>query len=153
MVALVIEAHIDSIGDGRPYNEILSESLRLNYDIDVKLPNRDSQKILNVYLNPEQQKTEDSTTDDSTDNEQSMDSIPAPTPCPSPLKPKDVRPKRQMTPEQTTSSKTQKQPRQETIQPTYGFRVFRSKKDPEKLPNIITADWTIDQILKDQNLD
>ena len=85
MVAFLIEAHIASIGDGRPYNEILSESLRLNYDTDVKLPNRDSQKILNVYLNPGQQKTEDSTTDDSTDNEQSMDSIPAPTPCPSPL--------------------------------------------------------------------
>ena len=82
MVALVIEAHIASIGDGRPYNEILSESLRLNYDIDVKLPNRDSQKILNVYLNPGQQKTENSTTDDSSDNEQSMESIPAPTPCP-----------------------------------------------------------------------
>ena len=147
MVALVIEAHIASIGDGRPYNEILSESLRLNYDIDVKLPNRDSQKILNVYLNPGQQKT-DSTTDDSSDNEQSMDSIPAPTPCPSPLKPKDVRPKRQRTPEQTTSSKTQKQPRQETIKPAYGFRVFRSEKDPEKLPTTITADWTIDQITK-----
>ena len=48
--------------------------------------------------------------------------------------------------EQTTSSKTQKQPRQETIKPAYGFRVFRSEKDPEKLPTTITADWTIDQI-------
>ena len=52
MIATVIEAHIASIGDKRPYNEILSESLKLNYDIDVKLPNRDSQKILDVYLNP-----------------------------------------------------------------------------------------------------
>ena len=147
MVALVIEAHIASIGDKRPYNEILSESLKLNYDIDVKLTNRDSQKILNIYLNPEQQKTEDSNTDDSSDNESSMDSISAPTPCPSPLKLKDVRPKRQRTPEQTTS-KTQKQPRQETIQPAYEFRVFRSEKDHEKLPTIITADWTRDQITK-----
>ena len=146
-MALVIEAHIASIGDKRPYNEILSESLKLNYDIDVKLPNRDSQKVLNIYLNPEQQKTEDSNTDDSSDNESSMDSIPVPTPCPSPLKPKDVRPKRQRTPEHTTS-KTQKQPRQENIKPAYEFRVFRSEKDPEKLPTIITADWTRDQITK-----
>ena len=147
IVALVIEAHIASIGDKRLYNEILSESLKLNYDIDVKLPNRDFQKILNIYLNPEQQKSEHSNTDDSSDNESSMDSIPVPTPCPSPLKPKDVRPKRQRTPEQTTS-KTQKQPRQENIKPAYEFRVFRSEKDPEKLPTIITADWTRDQITK-----
>ena len=147
MVALVIDAHIASIGDKRPYKEILSESLKLNYDIDVKLPNRDSQKILNIYLNPEQQKTEDSTTDDSTDNEPSMDSIPAPTPCSSPLNPKDMRPKRQRTPEQTTF-KTQKQPRQETIQPAYEFKVFCSEKYHEKLPTIIKADWTRDQITK-----
>ena len=68
MVAIVIEAHIAMIGDKRPYTEILLESLKLNYDIDVKLPNRNSQKIIDIYLNPGQQKTEDSTTDDSSDD-------------------------------------------------------------------------------------
>ena len=44
LVFLILEAHAVSLGDGRPYNEILKESLKLN-DIDVKIPNKDSKKI------------------------------------------------------------------------------------------------------------
>ena len=48
-----MEAHIASIGDGRPYNLILQESLKAN-NLDVIIPNRDSQKIMDIYLNPKQ---------------------------------------------------------------------------------------------------
>ena len=147
MLAIVIEAHIASIGDKRPYNEILSECLKLNYDIDVKLPNRDSQKILDVYLNPRQQKDDNSTDDSSYNDESSIDSIPASTTCPSPSKTKDVRPKRQRTPEQTTS-KTQKQPGHETSKPAYEFKVFHSEKNHEKILTKIPADWNRDEIIK-----
>ena len=45
-----MEAHIASIGDGRPYNVILQESLKAN-NLDAIIPNRDSQKIMDIYLN------------------------------------------------------------------------------------------------------
>ena len=41
-VFLILEAHISSIGDGRPYNVILQESLKAN-NLDVIIPNKDSQ--------------------------------------------------------------------------------------------------------------
>ena len=62
LVALIIEAHIAAITTDKPYNDILSESLRLNYDLDVKFPDRDSQKILDMYLTPNQPPTTTSTT-------------------------------------------------------------------------------------------
>ena len=39
--------------DGRPYNVILQESLKANNIVAV-IPNRDSQKIMDIYLNPKQ---------------------------------------------------------------------------------------------------
>ena len=52
-VFLILEAHIASFGDGRPYNVILQESIQAN-NIDAVIPNRDSQKIMDIYLNPKQ---------------------------------------------------------------------------------------------------
>ena len=52
-VFIILEVHIASIGDGRPYNVVLKESLKAN-NIDVIIPNRDSQKIMDIYLNPKQ---------------------------------------------------------------------------------------------------
>ena len=42
-VLLILEAHIASIGDGRPYNVILQESLKAN-NIDAVIPNMDNSK-------------------------------------------------------------------------------------------------------------
>ena len=52
-VILILEAHIASIGDGRLYKVILQESLKA-INLDVIIPNRDSQKIMDIYLNPKQ---------------------------------------------------------------------------------------------------
>ena len=52
-VILILEAHIASIGDGTPYNVILQESFNAN-NLDVIIPNRDAQKIMDIYLNPKQ---------------------------------------------------------------------------------------------------
>ena len=57
LVALIVEAHVTALTGDRPYNEILQESLKLNYDLDVKLPNRDSQKILDMYLTDNKQQS------------------------------------------------------------------------------------------------
>ena len=52
-VILILEAHKASIGDWRPYNVILQESLKAN-NIDAVIPNRDSQKIMDIYSNLKQ---------------------------------------------------------------------------------------------------
>ena len=73
LVALIIEAHIAAITNDKPYNEILSESLRLNYDLDVKFPDRDSQKILDIYLQPTSQRPHDKTPNPTDHSESEMD--------------------------------------------------------------------------------
>ena len=80
-VNLILEAHIATIGDGRPYNVILQESLRAN-NIDVTIPNRDSQKIMDIYLNPKQKQKDhapdeflyksSSSSDDESSNEEEL---------------------------------------------------------------------------------
>ena len=78
-VIFILEAHIASIGDGRPYNVILQESLKAN-NIDAVIPNRDSQKIMDIYLNPKQRQKDhvpeeflyesNSSSDESSDEEE-----------------------------------------------------------------------------------
>lgn len=49
MTALILEAHIASL-TGLSYGKILSDSLKRNFDIDTKFPDRDSQKIFNLHF-------------------------------------------------------------------------------------------------------
>ena len=56
-IILILEAHIASIGDGRPYNVMLQESLKANNIVAV-IPNRDSQKIMDIYSNPKQKQND-----------------------------------------------------------------------------------------------
>lgn len=54
LTALILEAHIASLtGQGR-FGDLLSESLHLNYKIDAKFPDRDSQRVFNLYWSPHQ---------------------------------------------------------------------------------------------------
>lgn len=49
MTALILEAHIASLTEPKSYSQILSDSLKLNFDIDAKFPDRNSRKIFNLY--------------------------------------------------------------------------------------------------------
>ena len=155
IVALVIEAHVTAICDKRPYNEILSESLRLNFDIDVKIPHRESQKILDIYINPDKPSVDstDSTEQDSDDMDTAT-SHPAPTPCPSPSKTGAKKKRRktspQEVPQQSKVIRHDRDPRLQKTQPPcpYSFRLFRSTKDTSKIPFTITPDWTRNELLK-----
>jgi hypothetical protein len=49
MTALILEAHVASLS-GQSYGKILSESLKRNFDIDAKFPDRDSQRIFNFHF-------------------------------------------------------------------------------------------------------
>jgi hypothetical protein len=64
LTALIIEAHIASLTDGKSYGRILSQSLKDNFDIDAKFPDRDSQKIFNIYVNRTDDENEDKMDDD-----------------------------------------------------------------------------------------
>ena len=52
IAALVIEAHIACLKPGSNFSNTLSESLKLNFNIDTKFPDRDSNQIFNVFFNP-----------------------------------------------------------------------------------------------------
>ena len=52
LTALILEAHMTSIHSKRPYNELLSENLKLNYGIDAKFSDRDSQELFGMYYDP-----------------------------------------------------------------------------------------------------
>ena len=149
LVAIVLEAHIAAIGDHRPYSDILSESLRLNYDIDVRLPQRDSQKILDLYMKPTQD------LNDSDDNDK-MDetTIPPPTHHCSPTKTgtKPRAERRKLSPDKSPQkSKQQKQePKPQRQQPkktpTYKVSFFRSDQDPTRLPDTLTDEYIIHEL-------
>ena len=51
LTALILEAHIESLADKQKYSDILSKSLKLNYNIDAKFPDRDYAAIFNMYIN------------------------------------------------------------------------------------------------------
>lgn len=50
LTAIIIEAHIASLTERGRYSEILSKSLKDNFDIDAKFPDRDSQAIFRTYI-------------------------------------------------------------------------------------------------------
>ncbi|KAF2350212.1 hypothetical protein FHG87_019027 [Trinorchestia longiramus] len=51
LTALVIKVHIASLAKTESYGSILSESLKRNFDIDTSFPDRDFQKIFNLFIN------------------------------------------------------------------------------------------------------
>lgn len=64
LTALIIEAHIASLSGNGKYNQILEKSLKENFDIDTKFPDRDSQTIFRTYINKNTDTNEDETDDD-----------------------------------------------------------------------------------------
>ncbi|KAF2346266.1 hypothetical protein FHG87_022978 [Trinorchestia longiramus] len=52
LAALVIEAHIASLAKIESCRTILSKSLKRNFNIDTSFPDRDSQKIFKLFINP-----------------------------------------------------------------------------------------------------
>lgn len=71
LTALILEAHIASL-TGLSYGQTLSDSLKRNFDIDAKFPDRDSQKIFNLHFkNPVADMMDDSSMDFDIDDESS----------------------------------------------------------------------------------
>ncbi|KAF2366528.1 hypothetical protein FHG87_002709 [Trinorchestia longiramus] len=52
LAAPVIEAHIASLAKTESYGSILLKSLKRNFNRDTSFPDRDSQKIFKLFINP-----------------------------------------------------------------------------------------------------
>ena len=77
LIALILEAHIATLTGKKRFGDTLSESLKLNYNIDTKFPDRDSQEILNIYFDKSTNTTErpmETDQQQSTDNEDGQSS-------------------------------------------------------------------------------
>ena len=180
LVVLIIEAHVASLTGSRPYGEILSASLRLNYDLDVKLPDRDSQNILDLYLKPPAPSptsppaattpppiatvarapalpltpivTHRDTTDADVDTDPEYEiTIPQ---LEQAVKPKQKHQKKRHRPtpspnEQTDTETTKRQDTRKTKSSTtdsqISVRVFRSRNDPESIPDKPEGPWFFEQ--------
>ena len=138
LTALILEAHIASL-TGRPFGQTLSDSLKLNYDIDAKFPDRDSQAIFNMYIGD---KTATATTDpieilpptsDSSDTES------------------DVTAEDAMETETTQQKRKASESPQQTRQPTttgVDIRLFRNESDKTPIPKTLTNQYVIDELDK-----
>ncbi|KAF2343519.1 hypothetical protein FHG87_025725, partial [Trinorchestia longiramus] len=49
LTALIMEAHIAALGKTKKFGDILTQSLKLNFNIDTTFPDRDSTAIFNFY--------------------------------------------------------------------------------------------------------
>ena len=78
MTALILEAHIAALSGRRKFGDLLSESMKLNFNIDVRFPDRNSQEIFNLYRNRSPHDITDS--DISIDNNEPDQNIPPPAP-------------------------------------------------------------------------
>lgn len=52
IVALILEAHIACLSGKGSYSKTLADSLKLNFNIDLKFPDRNSSDILNLLIKP-----------------------------------------------------------------------------------------------------
>ena len=163
IVLLVIEAHVAAMTGDRPYNEIIADSFRRNYDIDVNLPNRDSQKILDMYLTTNRETRHDVTMeqdshDDLPDLEDEQRPISTPTPAPSPTKKTaqidtSTKPKRKITPDNTQDTKQRKiqLPTRRDLTETYQVKVIRSDRDESPLPSTFDTHWFMKQVQRQRH--
>jgi len=172
MVALILEAHIASLGGAGKFNHLLQDSLKLNFNIDAKFPDRDSQKIFNIYMgNQCSSESEDSDSDteitsSSEDDEEEMEedelpdipSLPtSPQPGPSrgttpppPIKKRgreeeDDKKKEEKKPRSEQQETPSTEPAPEPKRPLRAkFTFVRSARDmPVPPPHQLTSDWII----------
>ena len=73
MTALILEAHISSIADSQKFSEYLSESIKLNYGVDVKFPERNSRGVFRMLSNMDQQSDDTHTSETASVAEEQME--------------------------------------------------------------------------------
>lgn len=144
LTALILEAHIASLTERQSYGDILSKSLKDNFDIDAKFPDRDSQKLFNIYYKPQDtDKDNDMETDFYIDDDHrrsslnisgNLDLIDNDAPS--------VRPKTKQLRTDSTSPKKHRSTSTKTSRRTSIDRTKRkATTDPDPIPTLATQ-WT-----------
>jgi len=164
LTAIILEAHVACMtGQGR-FGQVLSDSLKLNYDIDTKFPDRDSQKIFNMYMDSKTTPTPYNSTDEnysstSSDSDMETEQAIAPPPTDKSVRPKTTKTKPK-SPKKTTQTAKQKRKatspatttapdsdstRSQTA-PHPQMTFLRSDKDNSEIPSNPNNDWFISQL-------
>ena len=169
LTALILEAHIATL-TGRPFGKTLSDSLKLNFDIDTKFPDRDSQEIFNLYLGDNSQPRSDTRTDPRTIPRTDPRTIPRTDPRTSSRT--DLRFDPQTDPPSleptidlpattddddedddvmdTDTGAIPKQKRKASFSPQTitgaDVRLYKSDQDPTPIPTTLTAKYIIDEL-------
>ena len=123
MTALILEAHIAALSGRQRFGDLLSESLRLYFNIDVKFPDRNSQDIFNIYR--------DRIDHDETISHISMDTESNPT---NKRKQKDLSP--------TNDELTEPEPKQQRQKPKRKLSKSDHFTKPTQLPNPVQPEPT-----------
>jgi len=167
MTAIILESHVAALSGHGKFNTLLSESLKLNYDIDATFPDRNSQKIFNLMTEEPLIETEttDAPTDDSemdtdNDNTSEPESDPSVRPKTRPPQQKTSSPKKSTpkkkrkatSPALTTTDITTEPGERHYLtgtapkDPRIYYKFYRSDRDHQTIPDKITSDWILKQI-------
>jgi len=169
MTSLILEAHIACLSGHGHFGQILSDSLKLNYGFDAKFPDRDSQKIFNMIMDPKTTPTpynsdksddNDSTTETSdSDMETEQETQPPPkdesvrpktktaqTKPKTPKKAQPVKPKRKATSPATATARDSETETQTETVPHPQMTFLRSDRDNSEIPTNPNNDWFVAQL-------
>ncbi|KAF2364968.1 hypothetical protein FHG87_004277 [Trinorchestia longiramus] len=147
LTALIIEAHIAALDKTKKFGDILTQSLKLNFNIDTTSPNRDSTVIFNFYYNktdsqqPQMTQTppqEEHTIDQTIDT--AMDETDAATYT-------EIRQKRRIS-DGVEDSKLLMNNKYTTY-----VKLYRNYEDSSPIPDNPTKDWFANELDKDKNND
>lgn len=151
MTALILEAHIASLSGQQNYGQILSDSLKRNFDIDTVFPDRDSTKIFHMYFNSDGQKQTDvDSNSDSLSGESDKEDEEPKTSSRKRKKSKSQSPTEQPPNRQRKTSTTKNTQSQPTLQKDYQLVMFRSEK--KKSPTKITTTHQLCQELQNNRI-
>lgn len=172
LLAIIFECHVAAITTGEKFNDMLSEQLKRNYNIDAKFPDRDSQKILDTYMTGHYDQNEADVEAESECAETKEEHQHKAGPSDKGISASTgTIQKRQRTPTDNTTQGSPKQRRSRrssigdgataTLPPLpqkqrgasqtrpmpLEFKLFRSRRDPKPIPENVTCSYVIGELL------
>ncbi|KAF2349268.1 hypothetical protein FHG87_019976 [Trinorchestia longiramus] len=147
LTALIIEAHIAALDRTKKFGDILTQSLKLNFNIDATFPDRDSTAIFNFYYDrtdsqqPETTQTapqEEQTIEQTIDTEMDETDTVAYT---------EIRQKRRISDEMDDSKIIMND------KFTTFVKMYRNYEDSSPIPDNPTKDWFAKELDEDQDND
>jgi hypothetical protein len=145
LTALILEAHIAALDKTQKFGDILSHSLKTNFNIDTTFPDRDSAAIFNFYYDKTEQHPQH-TTETPADahhlHNLTTDTQPENTDM---ITDTDTRQKRRISDETENSFVLLDNKH------TLPIKLFRSVNDDSEIPNDPSPDWFIKELSKDND--